>query len=267
MSNIYQKISEKITSGKNCLLATAIAVNGHSPVKVGMKMLFCSGETAIGTIGGGNLEKLVTAKSLQLIAEQSCYTQIYSLNDDKVDEEESADMICGGKVTIFYEFIKGADNICIFGAGHIGKALLHHLKYLPFNVTMYDDRQEYLRECENEAKIVLLDRNSLIKNLRMLAGSCVVIATYSHDFDYEILRTIFETDIEFKYIGIIASVIKAKTILDSLHHDFPNRQFANLYTPIGLSLGGNSPQEIALSIISEIQAVKNQKEVNHLRIS
>jgi xanthine dehydrogenase accessory factor len=90
--------------------------------------------------------------------------------------------------------------------------------------------------------------------------------TQGHGFDYEILEQIYRRKLTCRYIGIIASSSKAAKLLSRLQDKFGNKvDLSNIYTPIGLDIGGNTESEIALSIAAEIQAINFGKNVPHLR--
>lgn len=87
--------------------------------------------------------------------------------------------------------------------------------------------------------------------------SFAVILTHGHKSDYEILKSIYERQLDFKYVGVIASKSKASAMIHDLKEDLSNDiDLSNLHMPIGLKIGGNTAEEIALSIAAEMQSIK-----------
>ena len=90
--------------------------------------------------------------------------------------------------------------------------------------------------------------------------------TQGHNYDYEILKVLYKRKLTLRYIGVIASKSKSAGLIKKLKQDFgDNIDLSNLYTPIGLKIGGSTEKEIALSIASELQAIRHGEEVAHMR--
>ncbi|GAB4371538.1 MAG: hypothetical protein Kow0042_14330 [Calditrichia bacterium] len=98
-------------------------------------------------------------------------------------------------------------------------------------------------------------------------GAFILIMTQGHGFDYEILAAILKRKITVKYIGIIASRSKAEALIRKVKENFGDGvDLSNIFTPVGIDIGGSTESEIALSIAAELQAIRYGKAVNHLRI-
>ncbi|PKM39740.1 MAG: hypothetical protein CVV03_12580 [Firmicutes bacterium HGW-Firmicutes-8] len=103
----------------------------------------------------------------------------------------------------------------------------------------------------------------IINNEIIPDESYVVIAGYSHEVDFEVLRSIFKAKWSPRYIGILASPKKGGVIISKLKEEFgENIDLGKIYSPIGLDIGGESPEEIAISIIAEIQSLRYDKNGN-----
>jgi len=271
---IYTEIDNARKSGKSFVIATVVRKAGSGPAEPGRKMLIFSDRKIVGSIGGGALENMVIKDGLNIIADGKPELKKYILqeegektNTDSSDIRETG-MICGGEVWIFFENITPEEKIYIFGGGHIGKSLVYHLRNCAFSIIVIDSREKILHEITDVQKLLVSDYEKIFEDVSPPAGCYFIIATYSHELDYKILRKLYRLNLQPKYIGLVASKRKITTMLDRLKEDLDfNPNLDTLYSPAGLDIGGESPDEIAISIVSEIQAIRYGKTKNvHLRI-
>ena len=103
-----------------------------------------------------------------------------------------------------------------------------------------------------------------LKKMNIDSHTYIVIATYAHMQDERALEAVIKSNA--KYIGMIGSKNKVRTCFDNLlKKGFTQENISKVYAPIGLNIGGETPEEISLSIMAEIQAVKYNKEVYHMK--
>lgn len=272
MEDIYQRINEYRQKGKDLILVTVTEKEGMGPADVGKKMLVTEDGEAFGTVGGGSIEYYAREKAKVIVKQRKSFSEKYILNNREVlvdDGEVKLDMACGGKATLFYEFVGPKAYVYIFGAGHCGAALAKVLKPLGFHLTIIDDRKVVIDALDDSADIKVvsgfadyIEKNSLREN------SYVVVCTPSHQNDYHVLNKILEKNIHLKYFGMLCSRKKIAEYLEMAYQQYgKDIDLKNLYSPIGLDIGGNSPEEIAISISGEILSVYYGKsELNsHLR--
>jgi len=261
MIKIYNKIIELQKKGEPSVLVTIIEKEGSGPAVVGSKMLVYS--DILGTVGGGSAEFIIIKKARELLKEERSLVQKYLLaeSNELMEDTENTGMICGGKIMVFYDFLKPSSNIYIFGAGHVGKALVYYLKK-SWNITLIDNREDIDTSIFKDINIYIKDYEEFIKEKIFPLNSYYLIATPSHKWDYTILKDLLKKSIKPKYIGIIASKKKAKEFKGKVKNSFPDIKGDFIYSPVGLKIGGRSVEEIAISISSEIQAVKYNKTGN-----
>jgi xanthine dehydrogenase accessory factor len=260
LTGIYEEIIKMKNSGQEGVLITVIDKKGHGSSVIGRKLLYSSHGVRIGTVGGGELESLAIKKAKQLLEEKKHALQSYDLTGESCTQTDfEVHMVCGGNVTLFYEFIYANPCVYIFGGGHVGRCLINLLKNLDYNIILIDNHL-------GTEKITGVDRvltgsyTDILNSEKPHDRSYVVIAGYSHDEDYEVLCSIYKDGWRPKYIGLLASYKKVKVILSKLIKELgTNLDFSRLYAPIGLDIGGDSPEEIAIAIASEIQVVRYQK--------
>jgi xanthine dehydrogenase accessory factor len=254
MDDIYQEIVKIKEEGKEAALVTIVAVTGSTPREEGAKMLVRPDGSISGTIGGGSLEAQVIEEAIQVIRLGKPKRIHMSLT---AKEAEEAGMICGGELEVFIEPITNAPNLYIFGGGHVSLPLAKTAKLLGFKITVIDDRAEFASaERFPEAESVLAgDFTKAFPKLKIDKSSYIVIVTRGHQNDELVLEWAITTPA--KYIGMIGSQTKVKTIYSHLlARGVSQKRLDSVHSPIGLEIGAQTPEEIAVSILAEIIKVR-----------
>lgn len=267
MINVYEEIVRMQRDCQAGVLVSVVDKKGHGPAAVGSKLLVRASGELIGTVGGGELEYLAVEKSRELLITRNNLLQSCNLSgESKNDTVLELAMMCGGSITLFYEYIPACPRAYIFGAGHIGRSLVHHLSALDFRTVVIDNRAD-LKGNIPESDLMIGEWIDLIAGEPNIQGNYVVICSPSHETDYLILKTICEAGWTPFYLGLVASPAKSRTMVYRLSEELgrsPDLSF--LRSPAGLALGGKTPGEIAISIIAEMQSVRCRKE-NTCRLS
>jgi len=261
MSQVFTDMMNFKNNKEACILVTVVEKKGDGPVEVGKKMVVGELGKRFGTVGGGALEYLAIENCKMLLKKQESLLEKYLLNDGKVIKDgKTLPMVCGGVVTMFYEYIGVKENVYIFGAGHVGQALTNVLNVLDFNIIVIDDRLDVYEAFSGATEKVNKYFTDYIDD-GIKEDSYVVVTTPGHKHDFLVLDKILESKIKVKYMGLICSEKKLNTYLEQVEEKFgKDVDLNNFYSPIGLDLGGSgSPEEIAISIASEILAVRNKK--------
>ena len=272
MVDIYSKIHEYNKLGFDLVLVTVTEKSGMGPADVGKKMLVVESGEAFGTVGGGAIEFYAREKCKDVIKERKSFSEKYVLCDREVyvdNEEVVLPMACGGKVTLFYEFVGPKQYVYIFGAGHCGAALARTLKPLGFHVTIIDERKVVIDALDDSADVkVISGFVDYIEKYGLRDNAYIVVCTPSHQNDYHVLNKILEKKYKPAYFGMLCSKKKIADYLERAYQEYgKDIDLSNFYSPIGLNIGGNSPEEIAISISGEMLSVYYGKsELNaHLR--
>jgi len=265
--NIYNKITEYSNKGIPLIVVSVVEKSGEGPVEVGKKMIVTKDNHAFGTVGGGALEYNARELCKVFIKNKKSVMKTYLLNEGKIIENaETLPMACGGVVKLFFEYIGPNEFIYIFGAGHVGQALTNIIKTMNFHVTVIDDRTEVIKQFTGGDKIVNMPFTDYIEQYSIEENSFVVVCTPSHKHDYNVINKVIEKKIKLQYIGMLCSTEKLKDYLEKTYKLHGNNiDLTNFYSPIGLDLGGGSPEEIAISITSEILAISHKKK-GHLHM-
>jgi len=229
-------------------VATVLGTTGSTPRGANAKMVITS-EATYDSIGGGQLELLVTSKAREMLA-----LRVPSQKIDHFPLASKANQCCGGSVTVLIEaFPVTAMRLAVFGAGHIGSALVQILNQCDARIDWIDSRDELFPTDQpaNVGQICLPDPVEYVASLTA-AHRCIVV-THDHALDYRLIYALLtETDID--YVGLIGSATKANRFMDRLRKDgVSDAERQRCRSPIGLpGVRGKLPMEIAVSIAAEI---------------
>ena len=266
MNSIFEQIQLALNNGKRIVVATVVDKKGHGPAAPGARMLIYEDGSTYGTVGGGALEQAAAKAAEKLFQNGKTALIHYNLDDDDqlVDKVETG-MVCGGSTTIFFELMGDSPHLILLGAGHVGQAVMAHGELLGYRLTVADSRKGLLDSTPRHKTVLLPDYRDGYEKLGITGRSFVVIATHSHAFDAVALEKLYGLSQRPVYIGTLASRKKAETMVKKLKESHPDADLSNLHMPVGLKIGGPSPQEIAISILAEIQAVRYGKTgQNHM---
>lgn len=260
--NIFREILKAQEKNRDFALVTIVKAEGSTPRREKAKMLVFPDGNALGTIGGGVLEARAIKDAQEAIRRGESMLVEYSLDDGK---ERSLPMKCGGDVQLFIEVFKSKPRLFIVGAGHIGKALSSIAAMLGFEITVIDDRKEWANQQRFPEANVLIkkDMSRAFDDIETDEQSFIVIATRGHVHDKAALSSVLHK--KAAYIGMIGSRKKVKEVFRQLMDEgFDRELLEKVYSPIGLDLGAETPEEIAVSIIAEILKVKNSTKGDSL---
>lgn len=247
MSIIYQKVNELVEKQETFALATIVDYKGSVPRRLA-KMIITKDLKTYGTIGGGCVEGQVAEQAALMLKEGAKGVVVKSY--DLVEEESGGiGMNCGGKVDVAIEIVEPDPRLVIAGSGHISTAIARLGQMLGFEIIVVDPLAK--KEKFPEARLVISDfvENNLA-NIPISPNTYIVIVT-RHKDDLPALRTALKT--KAGYIGLIGSkrrVLQAFRIL--LSEGFTEEQLERVNAPIGLDIGAETPDEIAVSIMAEI---------------
>lgn len=161
------------------------------------------------------------------------------------------------------EPLRGGVMVCLFGAGHIARALAAILDTTGFHTSVFDDREDFAsaERFPGAEHLVLIDRWDLaLEGLDAGPGHFLVIVTRGHAFDREVLRQALRTDAG--YIGMISSRRKRDAIFATLREEgFTEEDLQRVHAPIGLPIGAETPEEIAISIAAELIRHRAEKKL------
>jgi len=218
----------------------------------------------LGTIGGGCNEAEVIKEALLAIRAEKPTLLHFDLTDE--DADESA-LLCGGTMEVYVEPILTDPTLIIFGGGHVGQAVAEIARTLGFRIAVADDRIKYAnpeRFPHVDAAMYVDTWDEIFKKLPVNASSYLLIATRGHQYDLACLRFSLQTPAQ--YIGLMGSVRKTRLLFEALEKEgVEKRSFERVFSPVGLHIGSETPEEIAVSVAAELVAVRKHLDVPSLR--
>lgn len=260
---ILKAVSSAVEKGIETAVVTVLEVKGSSPGKEGSMMAVFSDGSILGTVGGGALEYEFIQEALKAIKENKSCEKSFELT-----EKGSLHMKCGGFVRAYIKVFSKREKLLIMGGGHLGAELYTLGKFLNKYVVVFDDREEFAnRERFSEADEIIFGKTKeTVKNYSIDENSYIIIVTRGHENDKECLKAILDKKVSPKYIGMVGSRGKVlSTYKELLDEGYSKEELKKIYSPIGLDISSSEPKEIALGIMAEITAVKNQKTGEHMR--
>ncbi len=252
---VFAAVAGALERGEPAALVTIVAARGSTPQRVGAKMLVFADGRIVGTIGGGCYENDAFWKAREAITSRRPELVHYELDDDFAQE---TGLICGGQMDVYIEPIEPSPELYVIGAGHVGFHLARVAHEVGFRVHVVDDREKFANRerFPDAAEIVVEDIPAWIARTPLPAHAYAVIVTRGHTNDLEALRALAPR--ELRYLGLIGSRAKVARIFDQLIADrMEPETFKHVHAPIGLDIGAVTPQEIAVSILAELIAVKH----------
>lgn len=249
-ADIYREIARMHGAGVAGVVATVVSVGGSTPRSPGAKMIVYEDGRTLGSVGGGAVEAETIERALSHIG--SGEPEVLSF-----DLDEDVGMACGGTMEIFLEPITAGPLVLVVGGGHVGLAVATLAKQSGFRVTVVDDRADIVTEERfPSADRRLVGGTELLGDELVVDGSSfVVVVTRGHRYDKEWVEALAGHDP--KYIGMIGSEKKVRATLEELAAGgVPEHVLSSMHAPIGVDIGAETPEEIAVSIVAEMIAVK-----------
>jgi xanthine dehydrogenase accessory factor len=298
VQNLLEQVVGRAAAGEVVALCTVVGSRGSTPQAAGARMVVLRDGTTLGTLGGGCVEADVRQRALAALSSGKSELATFKLDHDYGWDDG---LICGGTMEIFVEVLadsasaKKYENalrdlragrsaeialefsrdakpatfaeridppakLLIVGAGHVGQALANLAGALDFEITVIDDRED----CASAARFPTSKRivgeiEAELARVAIDQQTYVVIVTRGHRHDGRALAAVIDSPA--RYIGLIGSKRKVKTIFDDLlSQGVSVDRLTRVHAPIGLEIAAVSVNEIAVSIAAELIAVRRGRE-------
>ncbi|WP_413794751.1 MULTISPECIES: xanthine dehydrogenase accessory protein XdhC [unclassified Pseudomonas] len=253
MYNWISALADLQTRGEPCVLVTIIEELGSTPRNAGSKMVISARQT-FDTIGGGHLEykAMEIARDMLASGQQDTHLERFSLG-------ASLGQCCGGVTVLLFEPMGQVQaQIAVFGAGHVGRALVPLLASLPCKVRWIDSREAEFPEHLPHGVHKIVTEEPLDEVDELPAGSYCIVMTHNHQLDLELSAAILKRN-DFAYFGLIGSKTKRVKFEHRLRdRGFDSATLQRMRCPMGIGeVKGKLPVEIAISIAGEIIATYN----------
>jgi len=250
-AEIYGEILILRRENRAGALATIVQANGSTPRKAGAKMLVREDGSTVGTLGGGCIEEKI--RNLALLAMEDEETRIVPFDLSGAE----GGLVCGGDLVVFVEPLLPPFQLVIIGAGHVGSALTRAARLAGYRTTVIDDRKEFANpeSLPDAEEILVNDFSDPLQGVRVRGNTGIVIATRGHTHDLEAAKASLKT--RAGYIGLVGSRRKRAVIASALAEaGFPGNEIGRIIVPVGIPIGSETPEEIAISIIAQIIAYR-----------
>ena len=255
MDAVQRALVDALEKQTPAAIATVVKTHGSAPRAVGAKMLVYANGSIVGSVGGGEMEKLVIQDAQAAIHDGKPHYLDFVLSKP----ERGDPMVCGGEMEIFVEPLLTTPTLLLVGAGHVGAAVAELGNFLGFRVVVIDDRPEFLSR-EKFPHADELRAGDVVKEIQKVditPQTFVVLVTRAHTLDADLLRAVI--DKPAAYIGMLGSERRALTVFKMLKQEgVSDETLKRVHAPIGIEINAETPQEIAVSIMAEI--IRAQRE-------
>ncbi|HMS82179.1 MAG TPA: XdhC family protein [Nitrospira sp.] len=236
------------------VLATLFAVEGETRATVGNRVMLREQHPVRHDIGDGDLAEAILRDARCALASGASHTQSYEIGTSRAD--------------VFIEVIQPPVPLVIFGAGHDAVPLVRIAKELGWHVTLVDPRPGYATRMRfpSADTLIVCRPEEVSERVKMDARTVATIMTHNMLHDSELLKALLPSPL--RYLGILGPKRRRQRLLGELQENagsLSDHLLARVYGPVGLDIGADTPEEIALAIVAEIQAVLSGRLGGFLR--
>lgn len=265
--SLFSIADELVRTRQPFAWCTVVDTSRSAPRDAGARMLVRLDGSIVGTVGGGPLEATVIGEALELLRQPEGPTTRLLDASLTTEGEDHLGMKCGGEVKVLVDVHRPAARVVVLGAGHVGLEVASVARTAGWDVVVADDRPERLALVPDGCARRRYESDAVKEALSDVGPSdFIVILTRCHEIDENALEAALGTTA--RYIGLIGSRRKVAVIFRNLRDKGlpdPSRE-ARVFAPIGLSLGGKAPGEIAVSVVAELLAVRDRQPAQHRRL-
>ncbi len=249
--NWISSINHLFERNEGFVLVTLLAVRGSTPRDTDSKMVVTENEL-FDSIGGGNLEFQITAKSRTMLGGSHAVKTI-----EEFSLGPSLGQCCGGRATVLFEYFPATlFNVVLFGGGHVASALVNILRELPCKLDWIDSREEFVAQHTGDGSLQFHEApEQFVQGAPAFAS--YLIMTHDHSLDYVLCEEILSRQSkkgDVKFCGLIGSKSKSSKFRKRLaFKEFDSTVIKQLKCPVGLAdIPGKRPMEVAVSIAAEL---------------
>jgi xanthine dehydrogenase accessory factor len=238
-TSIIRVVERVLERGELAVLVTRVT----GAQDIGAKLLVQENGTVTGSLGDAELDSVVIDQAKSFLASRE-ETRLFNLSSFDT--------------SVLFERLQPAPRLVVCGAGHVGASLAKLAAFAGYQTTLLDDRAEFLERARfPEKQIDLMVADDWDSAVRDAVGNgrgvSVAVVTRGHNEDEQCMHAVMRADPD--YVGLIGSKRRTSIVIDRLREaGVPDDQLRKIHAPIGLDIGAVTPEEVALSILSEIVA-------------
>ena len=244
-------MNKELEEGRQAVLCTLYFKDGSGPRDPGAKMLVTDKGEAIGTIGGGGMERLLVNRALEVMKEGKPRSYYFAMGIPAREGMIPVDSKCGGEVKIFMDPINPDPRLVIMGSGLIAQAVARYAVDCGFTVIIIDDEDTATEENFPEMTVVDSTYPESLQSVQIRPSDYVAMLHGETDFEIDGLR--YAVNANPAYIGLLGSRNKRKEHVKQLKSEgLDTEAVEKIKGPIGLEIEAETPEEIAISIVAEL---------------
>lgn len=255
-TDFYRQVLDLLRHHEALAVATVVRTRGSVPRHAGAKMIVLPDGSTLGTIGGGRFEALVAEQALALLREGG--EPVLRAYPFRPEGPGAFGAVCGGEAEVFVEVIRRPPRLLVVGGGHCAVALARAASLLDFRIWVIEDREEFARPERFEGCRVerVVYAGEGFADLPPTEDSdFVVLVSRGHLTDRAALERLLERPL--RYLGMIGSRRRVETVFRDLRERGASAgALQRVHAPIGVEIGAESPEEIAVSILAEIIRIR-----------
>jgi xanthine dehydrogenase accessory factor len=251
---VFAAALRALERGEDAALVTIVSTQGSTPQRVGARMLVFADGRSVGTIGGGCYENDAAGRAREAIRTRKAGVARYDLSDALAEE---SGLICGGRMEVFIEPLDPSPRLVVVGAGHVSQHVARMASDVGFRVHVIDDREAFANRDRfpSADDVTVAKIPAFLQAADIPAATYVVVVTRGHTHDLSAMRTLAGRPL--RYVGMIGSRAKVVRIFEALAAEGVAQAWLDqVRAPIGLKIGAITPEEIAVSIVAELIAVR-----------
>ena len=235
------------SAGGKAVIATVVRTDRSVPRRIGAAMLIRDDGSRSGTVGGGEMESRVVDAAVEAMADGQPRLLTYRL----VDPSTGDPGVCGGEMDVYVEPYMNTASLLVIGAGHVGRAVCELAQWTGWDVHIWDDRPEQLEELDDVINSYDGELSEVLADIPLDARSAIVMVTRNVPLDVELIPVVVKQPAA--YIGLMGSARRwsttKKLLIDA---GCSENELSRISTPIGLEIGAETPEQIAISIMAEV---------------
>ncbi|TAK36035.1 MAG: xanthine dehydrogenase [Chloroflexota bacterium] len=266
MTDLFDSLLEASKTTARLATASIIGPDGLPQGKLGLRLFVRQDGSATGSIQGDRVQDEVVQACRAALKSGRPATLTVKIG---ANEAQDLGLAPGTGLEVFVDVIQSHDTLFVVGAGHIGHALARMAKVVGFEVAVVDDRKDFANRDRfpDADQVITADIGETVRSFPITPATYVVIVTRGHRYDESALAGVIDSPAA--YIGMIGSRRRVKSVLQRLAEEGASAEAVDrIHAPIGLDIGAETPEEIAVSILAEIiqtrhgrQSSPNMKEV------
>ncbi|MHB8606304.1 MAG: XdhC family protein [Thermoplasmatota archaeon] len=248
-----QRLYDARVAFVECRVVDAV---GSVPGKLGATMLVPERGAIVGTVGGAGLEEKVKTLARAALAGGKGGVHEFTLANWR---EGGLDAVCGGTVKVALTVHRAMPHLLLLGGGHVAKALADQCDLLEWSYTVADSRAEFANaeRFPRADATVAQPLDKWLSAADLARFSHAFILGHDHKLDVEALEALLPRFAG--HVGVIGSKAKHTSIVERLRkRGLDDARIARIHTPIGLDIGAETPEEIAVAVVAEIMGTSRR---------